>query len=316
VRGVDPEALAALTRLLDLLADAFEQIRSELRAVVHGLTVVPAIDRLGEVAVWVRSAADTARRVALQALSAGQPWRHRDLLDHLGGVMSAFGSGLVNGTEGMVRGLWAAIETNGQNTVSAAVSVWDASRGDWAGVEAQAGQVLDREKRMVEAVGHSVVALAESQPPMFAWHIHEDGFWRAADDLASATGQQIPSLLLTVATSGAGAEAGVVGDVGAAADIADQLGMAGYLDPRSVTRGAVPMSADDVVTMDFSVAVAGEPGHRVGLDPQTGDFLVARSDGDGGIGVTEKRWSHLSDAERRAMKNSSVVDGHGRLASV
>src|SRR4051812_19782798 len=113
LRGADPAALAALTRLLDLLADALDHVRAELRAVVDGLTVVPAIDRISEVSAWLRDAANTGRRAALQVLSDGQPWRHHDLLDQIGGVLGSFGSGFVSGAGGIVRGLWATIETSG-----------------------------------------------------------------------------------------------------------------------------------------------------------------------------------------------------------
>src|SRR3954467_5879388 len=127
VRGADPEALAALTRLLDLVADGLDHVWAELRVAVDGLTVVPAIDRISAVSAWLRDAANTGRRVALHVLSDGQPWRHRDFLDHIGGVRGSFGSGFVSGAGGIVRGLWAAVETSGQNVAAGAVGAWDAS---------------------------------------------------------------------------------------------------------------------------------------------------------------------------------------------
>src|SRR5438270_10778925 len=106
VRGADLDGLAALVDLLDVLADELDLERRRLRAAIDGLIAVPAVDEIATVAAWAREAAGTARRVAVTLLSDGQDWRaHRGFWDNGGGVFPAFGSGFVDGVEGMGRGV-------------------------------------------------------------------------------------------------------------------------------------------------------------------------------------------------------------------
>ena len=329
-RGADPDGLIALTQLLDALADALDRVTAQLRLVIDGVTIVPAVDRIAEVAEWVRRGATVARRVALTVLSDGADWRaHHDLFDNVIGVGDAFAHGVVQGFEGIVRGVGALAQTSTANLWSAGQAIWDAQNDDWDSVERDLSEVDAREVAHAKAFWHSgVVAIAETEPAMFSLHAHQDGFWRAARDSAFAWGEQTPSLIVAAATAGAGAGAGVAGEAAGAAEavsaaglsdaavsVAKQVTNAGYVDPRGVASGQRAVEVADVPAVALSVPVNGGGDHFVGLDPKTGDFLVTRSGDDGTVTVGEKRWSRLSDKERQALQDNGVVDRHGHFAA-
>src|SRR5436189_2586801 len=98
VRGADPDALAELAAVLDVMADAIGQVAEWLRAVAGGLAAIPAIDRLAEVVRWCDDSATTARRVALLLLSDGREWReHHGFWSNMAGVVGAEWRGVAEG---------------------------------------------------------------------------------------------------------------------------------------------------------------------------------------------------------------------------
>jgi hypothetical protein len=179
---------------------------------------------------------------------------------------------------------------------------------------------LLRRRRLVEGLGQSLLATGDAVNPVsYLQSVEDDGFWRATRERAEAAGQQAPAVALTVATSGIGAGAAAVGEMTAAAKVLSGLGAAakatigpGNFDPRYVAEAGIPRSALDARTQSLTIAVDGDGGHRVGLDPATGDFVVNRSTGDG-VEVTEKRWSRLADDEQDELRDRGIVNEKGGL---
>ena len=134
----------------------------------------------------------------------------------------------------------------------------------------------------------------------------------------------MPSVALTVATSGAGATAAVGAEMSAGAKVGAALGAAaksavgpGNFDPHYAESASVPKSALDPTTQSLIVPVGGSgagagagagSARWVGVDPATGDFVVDR-----GSRVDEHRWSHLSDDEQDALRDQGLVDSKGHL---
>src|SRR4051812_2875026 len=226
VRGVDPEALAALAQLLDDAAAFLTGVCAQLRVVTDGIAVVPAAGRLGEVARWCEQAAATARRVALLVLSDGRDWRqHRSLFGNVWSLAAAGMHGAVEGTISMVRGAANVVGFAAANVVEPERLAWALGHDGLDGLEAEVARGIERRRLLVTGLGVSLVDTADAfNPVSYALDVRDDGFWRATRDRAEAVGEQMPAVALTVATSGAGAVAAVGAEASTGAKVMAALG--------------------------------------------------------------------------------------------
>ena len=330
VRGADPAALAQLARALDSIAAELEAAAGRLRAILAGvglgaIAAIAAIDQLTGVARWCQAAANEARRVALLLLSDGRDWRdHRGFWGNVASVVDAEWRGIAEGTVSLGRGAWSVVTFAGAASVEPFELAWAAGHGDIDGVRHIAGEAVERRIRLLRGLGQSLLAAADvTNPITYGEAVRDDGFWRASRERAESMGEQLPGVALTVATSGIGASTAATATATAAeaslgTRVMSALGTAakdtigpGSFDPRMVAAPRFPASALDPTTQALTVAVAGDAGHRVGIDPATGDFVV-----DDGSRATEKRWSRLSDDERADLRDRGLVDKDGHLVGM
>src|SRR5438477_7084639 len=228
VQGADPDALAVLAMWLDKVAADISQELTQLRLVTDGLAALPAAGRLAEVVTWCETAATTARRTALLVLSDGRDWReHRGLFGNVWSVARAEMHGVVEGTMGMGRGAVNLVATAAANAVEPQRLAWALGRDGIDGFEDELADSFERRRRMVKGLCTSLVDSVDATSPVsYAVGVRDDGFWRATRERAEAVGEQMPSVALTVATSGAGATAAVGAEMSAGAKVGAALGAA------------------------------------------------------------------------------------------